>query len=162
MLLQSMASVFDRSNAFDSPGLSGAAMMGALVINEKTRNVVWDVVNYASHPDHWYWPQRGDAPPATNPEHVVMLNSFRCLFNFTAGADSQGRGRLIRHLSISVPSKNYPHPCAILEIARLFGFTGWDGMTELPPKDWLVYVSTLEHSVVVSQPIPPDDARLKA
>jgi hypothetical protein len=57
-----------------------------------------------------------------------------------------------RHLSISVPGKNYPNPFAAFTIAALFGFTGWDEKTiEPPPEGWEIHVQLHEHCIVMAQ-----------
>jgi hypothetical protein len=52
---------------------------------------------------------------------------------------------------MSVPSKDYPNPFAVWLVCELFGFTGWDGKSELPPSDWQAMVNKEEHCIVVAQ-----------
>ena len=82
--------------------------MRVLVIDDEAIEKVRRVIAYARR--HVYYPGFTDTVPGDNPEHVVKLNSFRCVFTFTKSHG--GCGNLYRHLSISVPSKDYPNPAA--------------------------------------------------
>lgn len=118
--------------------------MRALVIDDAVQARVREILEHSA--GNWYRPGKSENPPGEDPRHVVMLNTYRCVFSYTDIHDC-----LWRHLSVSVPSKNYPNPFAIYTIAELFGFTGWDGTSEKPPADWLMDVNKIEHCVVVAQ-----------
>jgi len=95
--------------------------------------------------DHPY--RKGDPTPGDNPSYVAQLGAYRCVFTFTHHDE-----RVLRHLSISVPSKKYPHPVAAFEIARMFGFTGYDDAMPMRPGDgWAMNVDEREHCVVIVQ-----------
>jgi hypothetical protein len=124
--------------------------MRALVIDEEAKAKAARVVAYArAHP---YDPNRGTdsavAIPGENPQHVVELNSFRCVFTHTYSHDPAA---WFRHLTISVPSKDYPNPFAAYTIAELFEFTGWDGHSAEPPTGWSIAVNKDEHCIVLAQ-----------
>ena len=51
-----------------------------------------------------------------------------------------------------VPGGLYPHPSAVLTIAQLFGFTGWDGYTlDAMPDGWVFHLDDQDHCIVVAQ-----------
>jgi hypothetical protein len=93
-------------------------MARVLVVDDEARAKVQSVIAYAH--EHIYNPSLHQQAPGENPGHVAALNSFRCVFSFTVDRN----GDLYRHLSVSVPSKDYANPVAISEIAGLFGFSG--------------------------------------
>jgi hypothetical protein len=124
--------------------------MRPLVIDEGARAAVGKVVAHALERENYYEP--GQSPgqaPGDDARHVVLLNTYRCVFSITKDPE----GKLYRHLSISVPARGkYPNPFAVFAIAELFGFTGWDGRTpEAPPEDWIAGPNPDEQCVVVAQ-----------
>lgn len=126
--------------------------MRALFIDEEARAKVQRVVEYASQPEHWYCPGL-DAVAGDNPNYTCELNTYRCVFTYTVG--DRAIGTPWRHLSISVPSKDYPNPAAAFTIAEMFGFTGWDGKTiNRMPDDWIMDVNRAEHCVMLAQKVP--------
>jgi hypothetical protein len=119
--------------------------MRPLLIDEVARAKVALVVAYAM--DHPYHP--GDPVPGDNPKYVTHLDTYRCVFTFT-----HAYGEVWRHLSISVPSEDYPNPAAAFMIATEFGFTGWDERTiDGIPSGWRVDVSKTEHCIVLAQKV---------
>ena len=123
--------------------------MRALVIDEDARSRVRLVRDFAEKSENLYIVADGfsfQKPPGDDPRHVCELNTFRCVFSIT-----RAQGKLWRHLSISVPSKNYPNPFAAFTIAELFGFTGWDGESTIPPRDWAGKVAEEEHAIALAQ-----------
>jgi hypothetical protein len=120
--------------------------MRPLIIDRSARKQVERVLNFALEPKHWYRP-RGDAQvPGNDYRFVANLNSFRCVFTIT-----EDNGMTARHLSISVPSEDYPNPFAAYTIAELFGFTGWDGKSVKLPESWMARVNKEEHCIVLAQ-----------
>lgn len=119
--------------------------MRALVINDETRTKVAEVVEFAAK--NWYRPGRSETIPGDDPRHVVMLNTFRCVFSYTVSPSEE----VWRHLSVSVPSKKLPNPFAFYTIAELFGFTGWNGRSVVPPSSWTVGVNKEDHCIVAVQ-----------
>jgi hypothetical protein len=119
-------------------------MMRPLIIDDAAKAKVARVLEHAeANPYHFRGPVPGD-----DPRFVAELNTYRAVFTLSHDPE----GKVWRHLSISVPSKNYPNPVAVLTIAELFGFTGWDGRTiDQLPLDWILDVKTQEHCVVVMQ-----------
>lgn len=76
----------------------------------------------------------------------AILDTFRCVFSY-----SKVNGILLRHLSISVPGGKYPNIFAAFTIAELFGFTGWDQKSEVPPADWFCLPNPDDICVVIAQ-----------
>jgi hypothetical protein len=90
-----------------------------LVINDEVREAARQLVEFASKPENVYHPGPGATVPGDNPNFVLQLGDYRCVFTIT---DNK---RLWKHLSVSVPAKDYlPNPAAFEEIAHLFGITG--------------------------------------
>ena len=123
--------------------------MRPLVVDDVARQKVKRIVDYALDPKHWYRPGKSRVVPGNDAHFVAHLNTYRCVFTITQQPD----GFAHRHLSISVPSDNFPHIAAAYTIAELFGFFGWDGTTidALPP-GWMAHVSHEEHCIVLAQP----------
>ena len=118
--------------------------MRVLLIDDQVKAGVKKVVDYAqSHP--FYLPAGGPVP-GDNPNYVAHLMTYRCVFTFT-----QVKAQTWRHLSISVSSADYPNPFAAYTIAELFGFTGWDGKSQTPPRSWEIAVNKDEHCIVLAQ-----------
>ncbi len=122
-------------------------MPRALTIDDTARAAVARVLAHAE--SHHYRPGPGSEPPGNDGRFVARLDTYRAVFSFT-----HSDGAIFRHLSISVPSKSYPHPFAAFTIAGLFGFTGWNERTVEPPPDgWLIDVNQKEHCIVLAQPM---------
>jgi hypothetical protein len=119
-------------------------MLRALTINDAARAEVARVVaNAKSHP---YRPDC-ETPPGDDKRFVAKLDTYRAVFSFT-----HADGLVYRHLSISVPGKDYPNPLAVFTIADLFGFTGWGGQS-YPAHGWMINVNENEHCIVLAQPM---------
>lgn len=117
----------------------------ALVLGDTERQAAHDLALFAARPENHYVPNQSAFVPGDDPRFRLRLGlreDFRCVFSFTRTPSG-----LYRHLSISVPSADYPHPIAVTEIARLFGFKGELG-------DWQVNLNKDEHCIVVAQRIP--------
>ena len=119
-----------------------------LIIDEEVRASVGEIVAFAKR--NIYHPGKSETIPGDDPRHTVNLLSYRCVFSFTVDPE----GNLLRHLSVSVPGKAYPHPYAFFTIAELFGFTGWDGKSVKPPEDWQVGPHKEDRCIVAVQPVP--------
>ena len=130
-------------------------MMRMLMIDEATKNAIANLIRFAQDKANWYRPAADKWVPGDHPEYVVHLNDYRCVFTLT-----ESEGHLFRHLSVSVPSKDYPNVSVFLSIAKLFGFTG--GVTPSgnldfvirPGQDWRFGVNEDEHCVAIVQEIP--------
>lgn len=121
-------------------------MSRVLVIDDEAKAKVAQVVEYANQPGKIYNPfDPAHVIPSTDENHVVFLNTFRCVFSITK-ADSE----VYRHLSISVPGEDYPNPHAVFEICKLFGFTG----NSLFPTTWTLKVNKDEHCIVIVERLP--------
>lgn len=132
----------------------------ALIIDDRARRRVGKVVRHAMKRENWYNPR---APgwlnriPGHDTRHKVYLDDFRCVFSYTIDS---ANNRVVRHLSISVPSDKYPHPAAVKTIAKLFRFTGDINLAEEDsffsfPSDWEIAVKNDgpidDHCIVVGQ-----------
>jgi hypothetical protein len=113
-----------------------------LVISDAEKAAAHKLAEFAALPENHYKPGKTPFIPGDNPNYVLNLWTYRCVFTFTVDT----KNRLFRHLSISVPSKDYPHPAAVEEISHLFGFKG-------SFKSWMVDVNKVEHCIVVAQRI---------
>jgi hypothetical protein len=123
--------------------------MRTLRIDDKARAKIARLVEHAKN--HPY--RLGDPVPGDNPDFVVHLDTYRCVFTFTV-ADAPDDDFIFRHLSISVPAEGkYPHPMAAFTIATLFGFTGWDGITEAMPDSWAGGPYEEDGCVILAQPL---------
>jgi len=127
--------------------------MRALVIDEAARTEVRKIIAYAEKPENWYLVGEGgkvalESVPGNSPQHCSTWNTFKCVFSFTKTPKG-----VFRHLSISVDGPNYPNVYAVYIIATEFGFDGWDGKSDEPPADWLVYMNEHEHCIVVAKRI---------
>jgi hypothetical protein len=123
--------------------------MRVLVIDEEAKEKAAQVVAYARR--HVFYPDAGTEVPGDNPCYVCNLMTFRCVFTFTR---DPGTGMLYRHLSISIPSKNYPSPEAVAAIAGLFEFSGAEqGLRErLKEGRWMVHIEKNEpHCIVLAE-----------
>jgi hypothetical protein len=121
--------------------------MRLLYINRITKVKIAHVKSYAE--ENPYYPGATEDVPGDNKNYVVYLNTFRCVFTHT-----HSKGKVYRHLTISVPSAKYPNPAAAFIIAQEFGFTGWDGKTiDKVPRNWAVDVNKKEHCIVLVQEI---------
>jgi hypothetical protein len=117
-----------------------------LIIDEEARTEAQRVIEHATN--NPYVPFGTYPAPGDDPRFVAKFGTYRAVFTFT-----HVDGLIYRHLSISVPSTDYPHPAAAFMIADLFGFTGYDGNPERVPPEWDVDVNGLEHCIVIVQPI---------
>ena len=122
--------------------------MRALLIDDAAKREVQRVLDYACDPANWYRPGVSKSVPGFLAEFKTVLSTYRCVFTITKFPD----GNIFRHLSISVPSENYPNPFAAYTIAQLFGFTGWDEKSQEPPDSWMLNVDKNEHCIVLMQP----------
>lgn len=124
--------------------------MRALLLDEDARAKIQGVLEFAHKPENYYIIGPGgfslQRPPGDDPRHVVHLNTFRCVFSV-----SKADGKLWKHLSVSVPGNKYPNPFAVYTIAQEFGFTGWDGNSEVPPVDWAGRLEQEVRAVVLAQ-----------
>jgi hypothetical protein len=123
--------------------------MRPLIIDDQVRAAVAEVVKFAE--SNWYRIGQSETIPGDDPRHTVILwFGYRCVFSFTHSSTEK---RTFRHLTISVPGKDYPNEFAVFAIANLFGFTGYNGKSAEPPSEWLCNVNKEEHCVVVLQEV---------
>lgn len=121
-----------------------------LIIDDRAKAEAARVIEHAKA--HHFCPEIDEWSPGDDPRFVAHLNTYRCVFTFTHAVDN----RVYRHLSVSIPSAGlFPHPAAILTIATLFGFTGWDKRTiDVMPETWLLDVNERENFIQVAQRVP--------
>lgn len=122
----------------------GKPPLRALIIDAAAKATAARVVEYAKA--HHFHPGV-DPVPGDNPHFVAQFNAYRAVFTIT-----HSDGKIWRHLSISVPGKYYPHLAAVLTIATLFGFPGWDQRTLTVPMGWVFDLNEMDRCVVVAQP----------
>ncbi len=108
---------------------------------------------FAEKPENWYAIGRTTVVPGDQPGYSFMSEfGFRVVFTITDAPDHIPQ--LFRHLSISVPSKDYPNPVVVYTIAHHLGFTGAivkdDIATE--PGRWGMAIDDKEHCIVVQEP----------
>lgn len=121
--------------------------MRALVVDDAARAAVTRVMVHAEANHYHPWASPKPNAPGDDERFVAQLGSYRCVFSYT-----HSDGAVWRHLSVSVPGKNFPHPFAMFTIATLFGFTGWDERTIEPsPAEWEIEVKVSEHCVMIGQ-----------
>lgn len=123
--------------------------MRVLEIDADAKEKCEQVMTYARQ--HVYDPSDNGIVPGDNPSFVCYLNTYRCVFTYTRSPDT---GKLYRHLSISVPSKDYPSVEAAAAIAGLFEFTGADQGVEARLRDgnWMMHLEEREpHCIVLAE-----------
>lgn len=133
-------------------------MMRYLEINAEAQQKAKAVTAYAR--EHIYDLAQNTTIPGDNPNFVCQLNSYRCVFTFTR--EKEPDRRLWRHLSVSVPSDNYPNPVAMAMIAGLFGFSDYEQGVELNLQrgTWLMNVNHHEHCIVLAEEVKGGDAHV--
>lgn len=130
--------------------------MRILELSPNSKKKALKIVKHAKKRAHWFNPRTPgwlNKIPGHDPRHVCKLNDYRCVFSYTHDTE---QGKVFRHLSISVPSKDYANPAAVKVIASMFGFTGSDGIPNDDfPDDWVVRVKEDgpidDHCIVVGQ-----------
>lgn len=123
--------------------------MRLLVIEPETRRQAAHLMDFASK--NIYRPEAAAKVPGDDERFVLKIKmGYRCVFTYTAV-----KGKLYRHLSISVNGPNYPHPGAVGKIAELFEFTGAGVSAEISsgqfPPTWILHMNTQEHCIVVAE-----------
>lgn len=126
--------------------------MRILVMDDAARLKVKTVLDHALVFEHWYRPHKDAQIAGNDPRFVAHLDDgFRCVFTITVDL----KGDPWRRLSISVPGEKYPSPTAVCAIAAMFGFTGWDGYSVVPPRCWALYVDKDDHCIAIGQEYKP-------
>ncbi len=65
-------------------------------LSPEQKRRVDEVIAYAAKPEHWYVPGGGICP-GDNPEHLCVIDPFRCCFTYTVFS----RGAVTKHLTVS-------------------------------------------------------------
>jgi hypothetical protein len=114
-----------------------------LIMGPAERASIEEVVTFAARPENHYRPYAGHAVPPGDKESYIREfglpgRRYRCVYSITAASN----GQLFRHLSISIPGMQEksiaPNPLACWTLAAAYGFTGWDGVSPRPPREWAV------------------------
>lgn len=115
-----------------------------LILGPEEHASIQKCVTFALLPENYYRPCSGDREPPGGKERYILTfglpgRPYRCVFSFTEASDKN----LYRHLSISVPEMQHnprltPHPLACWMLARAYGFSGWDGVSQQPPASWAI------------------------
>ena len=115
--------------------------MRILELSPAAQRKAQKVVTYAKKKANWYDPSVPgwmNRIPGHDRKHQCKLNSFRCVFSYTVDGKNK---KVVRHLTVSVPSGKFPHVVAVKEIAKMFGFTGASETIDADyPKDWVVNI----------------------
>ena len=117
------------------------------MIDDRVKARVRAILAYAAK--NWYRPGLSETIPGDDPRYVATLDTYRVVFSYTEMETKE----LLRHLSISVPSKDYPNPFVVWTFADLFGFTGWDGQSTQPPETWMWTLDKAGHCIIVAQEV---------
>jgi hypothetical protein len=123
--------------------------MRVLMLDQEAKEKAVQVMSYARK--HVFYPGDDVFAPGDNPSFVCHMNTYRCVFTYTK---SPATGKLFRHLSVSVPSPDYPSPEAIVAIAGLFEFSGASQGLEarLAAGKWIMHVEKQEpHCIVLAE-----------
>jgi hypothetical protein len=130
--------------------------MRPLIIDDEARAAVAKVLAHALEEENYYEPGLSAQPPGLDARHVVLLNTYRCVFSIT----KDPQGNLYRHLSISVPAEGkYPHEFAAMSIAEIFGFTGRHGDSSNFPDGWHLAVDRDDECVIIAQRLDAEATR---
>lgn len=127
-------------------------MVRMLAITPEAQAKADAVVSYAKdHPSVIRDQRFIGGTPGDNPNHVTHLDDYRCVFTITQDFHTR---RIFRDLSISIPvAGKLPNPYAAYEIAKMFGFTGWDGRSEKIPEGWFADVMKEDNCIRLAQEI---------
>ena len=121
--------------------------MRILDISPAAKRRAAKVVAHAKKRVNWYNPSVAgwmNRIPGHDRRHQCKLNTFRCVFSYTVDT---AQNKVMRHLTVSVPSEKFPNPVAIKEIAKMFGFTGaGEAVAATFPEDWYVNIKE-DHQV---------------
>lgn len=118
-------------------------MMRPLILGPAELASIEEVLTFAARPENHYRPFAGDTVPPGDKEGYIRNfglpdRPYRCVCSLSVASN----GELFRHLSISIPrmqeQSTAPNPFALWTLARAYGFTGWDGVSQHPPPDWAV------------------------
>jgi hypothetical protein len=125
-----------------------AMKLRPFVINDAVKKRIADIEAYAR--EHIYIPGE-TLPPGDLPAQVLKTRfGYRAVFSYT-----RVHNGLYRDLSFSVgqPGK-YPNEFVTYTLAQLFGFTGWDGATIVPPPEsWMLAKDIHFEAIRIAQPI---------
>ena len=130
-------------------------MVRPLVIDRTQKRAVRHLVAFAESAGNWYRPTRDEWVPGDREEYCLHLNTYCCVYTHTVIGSTH-----YRHLSISVPSDNFPHPTAVYTIAHMFGFAGAKMTDEIavePGEEWLLNVNKEEHCIVIAEKLRDDE-----
>lgn len=127
-------------------------MIRPLIIDDIIKARIAQIVDYAKA--HHYIPGESGMPPGDDPRHVLTTDfGYRCVFSITAM-----HGKFFRDLSVSVATRGkYPNEFAFYTIAELFGFTGWDSATIVPPPENWMIAKDIHFAIRVAQEIKEND-----
>lgn len=99
---------------------------------------------------HHYIPGPGVGPPGDDHRFTFTTDfGYKFVFTLTESDDV-----LWRHFSISVPGRRLPNQIVTFTVAELFGFTGWDGVSDKPGADWMIKIEDPPYAVVMAQLVP--------
>jgi hypothetical protein len=122
------------------------------IVDDELRSRIQAIKAYASlHP---YIPGE-TIVPGDLPEHVLNTDfGYRAVFSYTRTPKG-----FYRDFSFSVEeSGKYPNEFVTYTLATLFGFTGWDGETIVPPPpSWMLAIDLHYDAIRIVQECQPED-----
>ena len=132
--------------------------MRPLIMDATSDAEVARVLVHARKRENWYLITRdgrtGSPPPGDEPRHVVHFQvGFRAVFSVTKPEGDTP----FRHLTISVDGPKYPSPEAAWMIARAFGFTGPDPLTDRKTSTWTFDINKKDHCITLAQPVREEE-----
>jgi len=106
---------------------------------------------FAENPKNWYVLDETKMVPGDNPQYVLHFDSYRAVFTITHAPKLKPEP--FRHLTVSIPGENYPHPLVVLTLAHYLGFTGatLDNDVVSQPGPWGIGADDDEGCAIVQQ-----------
>lgn len=125
-----------------------STLLRGLVLDDKAQAKADKIREYAEA-HHYIVGKTGT--PGDDPHFVGYFNSYRVVFSIT-----ESDGATWRHLSCSVPGGKYPNPIAVFNLCALFGFTGYNGKSDVPPPGWLGNMGNNPPHIIIAQRLGAD------
>lgn len=122
---------------------------------DENKKKIQQLVDYASKPENYYYPDTEGTVPGDISEHVANLSGIRCVFSLTVLNNVA-----YRHLSLSGPEKGeLPNATVSFTIATWFGFTGArvDNDVSVAPGRWQMGSSEDHLALIFAQDIKTED-----
>jgi hypothetical protein len=131
-------------------------MIRPLLLTDELRARCRRLQQFSEDPKNWYRFGEVEWVPGDRSEYVLDAGAgYKVVFTITYCPAVKPQP--FRHMTISVPGPNYPHPEIVLLMANLLGFTGaeLDRDIVVKPGPWGVAIDEDEGCVIVQQPYEP-------